>query len=52
MRPVPGIDDHVLEREVAVGDARPVERRDLPPQPVEELPVDARAIDVGEAFTR
>ena len=46
------VDDHVLEREVAVRDARPIERRDLPPEPVEELPVDPRAVDLGQAFTR
>ena len=40
-----GVDDHVLQREVAVRDAGVVEHADLGPQLVEEGAVDARGID-------
>ena len=52
VRPVVCVDDNVLEREVAMGDPRPIERPDLPPQPVEELSVDPGAVDVGQALAR
>ena len=45
------VDDHVLQREVAVRDAGVVEHTDLGPQLVEEGAVDARRIDLRHALT-
>ena len=44
------VDDHVLEREVAVRDPRVVEHADLGPEAVEERPIDARSDRLGHAL--
>ena len=46
VRLVVGVDDDVLQRQVAVRDAAAVEGGDLEPELIEERPVDARGLDL------